>query len=486
MVHRAELSGHVAEAPDRPAPIQLADRANLSTDSPPMSDRLPPVMQPVLCWPGADAPFPPIYPGVSHPKGGAAMKPFTSGWALLLLALVLSACQALVAAGPVPRPEIAAKLPRPVPTRIPPAAPTLDESTLGWVNRMVEASMAVNEIPGFAIGIIRHGQIVYATGYGVAELGTARAMTPQTLAPAASLSTQFTAAAILQLAAQGEVNLDAPVADYLPDIVFADSRFAAVTVRHLLANNSGLPQPDSAASYDFTRRASTPDELHRYLAGRTLAAAPGARFIFSSDNGDLLSAIVTKVSGLPFEEYVAAHLLAPAGMTQSTFRLVDADASELTAAHWLNAHGAPVASRTPPDYDQLHAGATGLVTNIDDLLAWAALSLDHGRRGNRQVVPADAYAAMWTPHASFDDEFGGLFEQWGLGWALADEQGHRVAWWGGMSLGSNMMLFLAPDDDIAVVTLANATRESTGPPWYSYSVGYSILQLLLEVQVGGT
>ena len=70
--------------------------------------------------------------------------------------------------------------------------------------------------------------------------------------------------------------------------------------------------------------------------------------------------------------------------------------------------------------------------------------------------------------------------------ALADEQGHRVVWWGGLNLGSNMMLFLAPDDQIAVVALANATLESERAPWYSYSVGYSILQLLLNVQIGGT
>ena len=410
----------------------------------------------------------------------------TRTWILLLSALVLSACQAIVAAGPVPRPEIAAMLPRPVPTRIPPAAPALDESTLGWVNRMVEASMAVNEIPGFAIGIVKEGQIVYAAGYGVAERGSERAMTPQTLVPAASLSTQFTAAAILQLAMQGDVDLDAPAADYLPDVAFADPRLTAVTVRQLLANTSGLPQPDGAASYDFTRRASTPDDLHRYLAGRILAADPGTRFTFSNDNWDLLAAVVASVAEQPFEAYVAEHLLAPAGMTHSTFRLADADANQFTAAHWLNANGAPVASRTPPDYDQLHAGATGLVTSIDDLLAWAALDLDHGRRGDHQIVPAAAYTEMWAPHAQFDGELGGLFEQWGLGWALADEQGHRVVWWGGTSLGSNLMLFLAPDDEIAVVTLANATREGTGPPWYSYSVGYSILQLLLEVQVGGT
>ncbi len=411
-------------------------------------------------------------------------------WGLLLaLALAVSACQGIVAAGPLPKPDIAAALPRPVPTRTPASAPTLDESTLGWVNRMVEASMAVNEIPGFAIGIIKDGQVVYAAGYGVAEHGTDRAMTPQTLAPAASLAAPFTAAAILQLVAQGKLDLDAPVAVYLPELAAAGPRVAAITIRHLLANTSGLPQPNTAAAYDFTRRAATPADLEAYIAdvtGRTRAANPGdAPFAYSNDNWDLLAAIVARVTGEPFEEYIATNILAPAGMTHSTFRLAEADASQLSAAHWLDVRGALVASRAPPDYDQLHAGATGLVTTIDDMLLWAAIMLDHGRRDGVQIVPA-ADDQMWAPQAHFDGELGGLFEQWGLGWALADEQGHRVAWWGGRSLGSNMMLFLAPDDDLAVVTLANATREDAGPPWYSYSVGYSILQLLLEVQIGGT
>ncbi len=411
-------------------------------------------------------------------------------WSLLVLALALSGCQGIVAAGPVPQPDIAAALPRPVPTHAPPAVPTLDESTLGWVNRMIEASMEVNEIPGFAIGIVKDGRIVYSQGYGVAERGTQRPMTTQTLAPAAALSVQFTAAAILQLAAQGKIELDAPVTAYLPAVAPVDPRFAAITVRHLLANGSGLAQPDAAASYDFTRRAATLADLDAYVAGvasRPLAADPASmHFAYSNDNWDLLAAIVANVTGQPFEQYAAEMLLAPAGMGHSTFRLAEADPALLTAAHWLDARGSPVTGRAPPDYDQLHAAATGLITNVDEMLAWALLNLEQGRSNGRQVVPAAAYDSMWAPHTAFDWELGGLFQQWGLGWALADEQGHRVVWWGGLNLGSNMMLFLAPDDRIAVVALANATLESERAPWYSYSVGYSILQLLLNVQIGGT
>lgn len=377
-----------------------------------------------------------------------------------------------------------------MPAHAPPAVPTLDESTLGWVNRMIEASMAVNEIPGFAIGIVKDGRIVYAQGYGVAERDTQRPMTTQTLAPASSLSVQFTAAAILQLAAQGKINLDAPATAYLPALLPAGPRFTAITVRHLLANTSGLAQPDAAASYDFTRRAATSADLGAYVAsvaGRPFAADPaGMDFAYSNDNWDLLAAIVTKVTGQPFEEYAAEMLLAPAGMAHSTFRLAEADPALLTAVHWLDGRGRPVSSRAPPDYDQLHAAASGLITNVDDMLAWAVLNLEQGRRNGRQVVPAAAYDSLWAPQTAFDWELGGLFQQWGLGWALADEQGHRVVWWGGLNLGSNMMLFLAPDDRIAVVALANATRESERAPWYSYSVGYSILQLLLNVQIGGT
>jgi len=408
--------------------------------------------------------------------------------ALLVLAGALAACQWPHAGEPLPRPDITAALPHPTPTRV--LSPALDESTLGWVNRMIEAAMEVNEIPGFAVGIIQNGQVAYAQGYGVAERGTDRAMTSGTLAVASSLSAQFTAAAIMQLVAQDQVALDAPVTDYLPNFKVADSRYTAITVRHLLSNTSGLAPPDFANAYDYTRRTATAADLNRYIASlatRHLESAPTeADFTYSNDNWDLLAAIIEQVTDETYAAYVAEKIFEPTGMAHSTFYLNEADTARLTASHWVDAGGRPVSSRTPPDYDALHAAATGLVTNVDDLLAWAALHLDRGRRAGVQIVPAAAYDSMWAPQTVVDWELGGLFQQWGLGWALADEQGHRIAWWGGLNLGSNMMLFLAPDDDVAVVTLANATRESKWAPWYSYSVGYAILQLLLNVQIGGT
>lgn len=89
------------------------------------------------------------------------------GAALLLLAVALAGCQSIDRAGPVPRSTIVAAFPHPGgAARL--VTPALDENMLGWVNRMVEASMEVNDIPGFAIGIIRDGQVVDTKGYGVA------------------------------------------------------------------------------------------------------------------------------------------------------------------------------------------------------------------------------------------------------------------------------------------------------------------------------
>ena len=180
------------------------------------------------------------------------------------------------------------------------------------------------------------------------------------------------------------------------------------------------------------------------------------------------------------------NVIEPLGLKQTTFFLAQADHSLLMASHWLDENGKLVSSPEPPDYDQVHTAPGGIITNIDEMMKWALLNLNRGEFEGKQIVPASAYDTMWKPYTTIDWGMGGLFEQWGLGWALADEEGHPIAWWGGIDLGSNMMLFLAPEDNLAIVTVTNATKESDQLPWYSYDIGYPVLQLLLGVEPQAT
>lgn len=387
---------------------------------------------------------------------------------LALVALIFSACQ------PIARS-----------TTVAPAK--LDDATVTQIEDFVYATMSENHVPGFAIGIIKGGQVVYAKGFGVADMNSGRPMTTATLAAIASLSKQFTTAAVMQLVQQGKIKLDAKVTDYLPYFKLGDERYQKLTIRHLLSNTSGLTHPDFATAYDYTRRQTSPQALDDYvrsLANRKLEADPDARtFIYSNDNWDILADVIAKVTGQPFETYVTQNVIQPLGLKQTTFFLAQADHQQLMASHWLDKNGKLVSSPEPPDYDQVHTAPGGIVSNIDEMLIWAKLHLNQGEFQGKPIVPATAYATMWNPYTPMKWELGGLFQEWGMGWALACEQGHRVAWWGGIDLGSNAMLMLAPDDNVAVVTVTNATKETDWAPWYSYDIGYPVLQMVLGVKV---
>ena len=132
------------------------------------------------------------------------------------------------------------------------AQPTIDPALIAEIEAFVEQEMAARQIPGAALGIVKDGQVAYTKGFGEAEYGSGRAMTPQTQFALASLSKEFTAAAIMQLVDQGLIDLDAPVTDYLPYFELADERYSDLTIRHLMSNTSGMGSPDYITRYGYS------------------------------------------------------------------------------------------------------------------------------------------------------------------------------------------------------------------------------------------
>src|SRR5690606_24418424 len=144
-----------------------------------------------------------------------------SAWTSVLLAsalALLAGCQPIVA------PENQSEA----------AMSTITQEQTDAIDAVVESMMAELGVPGTALGIVQHGELVYAKGYGVTEIGTDTQVTPQTIFSTASVAKTLTAVAVIQLAEQGKIDLDAPVTTYLPNFEMADERFKEITVRHLL------------------------------------------------------------------------------------------------------------------------------------------------------------------------------------------------------------------------------------------------------------
>lgn len=184
------------------------------------------------------------------------------------------------------------------------------------------------EMPGAALTVMQDGEILLARGYGYADLETKELVQPDSLFRIASISKSITAAAVLKLVEEGQLDLDTPAFQILDDFapldgVVVDPRMNEITILHLLEHTGGW---DRNASFDpmfMTREfveamelsgpADCPTIIH-YMLGQPLDFAPGSQYAYSNFGYCVLGRVIEKVSGQTYEDYVKTQILAPIGI----------------------------------------------------------------------------------------------------------------------------------------------------------------------------
>lgn len=176
----------------------------------------------------------------------------------------------------------------------------------GPVDNAVQIVMRSQHVAGLSLGIARHGTILYERGYGERDVLRHLAARPQTVYRIGSLTKMFTARAITTLAAHHKLGLDRPAARYLPQFAWS----ASVSVRDLLEQRSGIPSyTDDPSLNPYAWYA--PSQLAGAVARAPLQFPPGSRFGYSNTNYVLLGMIAQSIEGLPFEDFLDAHVIAP-------------------------------------------------------------------------------------------------------------------------------------------------------------------------------
>jgi CubicO group peptidase (beta-lactamase class C family) len=166
-----------------------------------------------------------------------------------------------------------------------------------------------------AVLVARGDELLLHEARGMADARQALPNTPQTRHLLASVSKQFTAAAVLRLVDQGRVHLDEPVRAYLPELPAAWRR---VTVRQLLAHTSGIPNHTEGEAFEQTKtRAWTPRELLASFADKPLEFTPGTRFRYSNSGYIVAGILIETVSGLSYAQFVERELLQPLGLSDT-------------------------------------------------------------------------------------------------------------------------------------------------------------------------
>ena len=286
-------------------------------------------------------------------------------------------------------------------------------------------------------------------GYANRSLGTPLALNSRFRL--ASVSKQFTAAAILRLQDEGVLSVDDPVCKWIQPCPPA---WAPVRLHHLLEHSSGIP--DLMARPGWGVRRVTPATMVELTADSThygLQFSPGTKVRYDNAGYNLLGAVVEKASGKPLHAYLRTAFFQPLGMMDTGY---DDGASDVVMGYANLGGGGP--SPQPDANVSIIVGAGALYSTLDDLLVWQR-ALHHG-----QLLSPRSHAMMIADHAPSDtpDERGRPRRDWGFGLfsnsigqrvspAFMDRQVFHTGSWSGFR---NLVSY-QPDADVTVIVLSN-------------------------------
>ncbi len=306
------------------------------------------------------------------------------------------------------------------------------------VDAFVTAYLDRHGLPGAAVAVVKDGETVYEAGYG--EDSEGRPITQHTRLRVGSVSKSFTAFAVLRLVDQGRVDLDAPVARYLPD-----TAPEGVTVRQLLSHTSGLPNPTIVGP------ARTLEEAVAGIGDLPPAADPGTSYRYSNLNYWVAALLVERVADQDFTDHLAEEVFTPLGMDDTVATTTTRDPVDGLAPGHVTAYGGAFPAPTP---EAMNSGAGGVVSTSHDMAAWLAMQ-------QREGVGPDGRHLLSTALVEESHTAQPAAERAGLGWRHSGPQvtPARISHSGIVS-GFNSQQDLVPGSGYGVVVLLNSFTPS--------------------------
>jgi CubicO group peptidase (beta-lactamase class C family) len=305
--------------------------------------------------------------------------------------------------------------------------------------------------PGAAVIVIKEGEILYQQGYGLADRKHRTPTTPQTAFHLASAGKQFTAMAIMMFYEEGKLDYDDPIGAHLPELTGLGEE---VTLRRMLHHTSGIPgweggETDIYEALQEQVSEPTSQDLVTYLSDwseEELAYTPGDQYDYSNPGYDLLGALIERLSGQSFGDFMEEHIFSPLEM-ESTFSLPNPEKFALPnrARGYVAEDGTFTVYDTDP-LDNL-VGSGSIYSTVEDLYRY-----DQALYTN-DLVSQETLAEAFQP-AYLNDE---TEYPYGFAWELSEDesmiyQGHSGAWEGYLSY-----ILRIPEEHLSVVVLSNRT-----------------------------
>lgn len=304
----------------------------------------------------------------------------------------------------------------------------------------VAQSMADRGLFSGAVLVARGDEVLLNRAYGKASLVWDIDNQPGHRFLLASVSKQFTAAAVLRLADQGRLQLTDPLQQHLPDLPEA---WRAITVQQLLTHTSGIPNYTEADNFGVTKtQRATPLELLAPMRALPLDFAPGSKMHYSNSGYLLLGLLIEQLSGQSYADFMQAQVFNPLGMADSGMARSDMTIEHLVSGHVREGH-----TLRPANFTDLSVpyAAGALYGTTGDLLKW-----QRGLYGGQVISPA-SLQAMTTP----------AHEDHALGLVVGHRGAQPYYWHSGSIDGFSTFLQYEPQQKLSFAALAN--EQNAGP-----------------------
>jgi CubicO group peptidase (beta-lactamase class C family) len=329
----------------------------------------------------------------------------------------------------------------------------------------VFSKMSETALPSVTAVIIQDGVVKHLRAFGHRDVGSALPATPNTLYGVGSVSKSFVAVSIAKLVEEGRLEFHDPITKFLP---LKRKAFEGVEIHHLLSHTSGIPGLGYAevliysaiGKYHGSMPVSSLADMDAFLSDVDdwVESKPGEKLLYLNEGYYLLGEVVTKVSGQPFERYMAEEIFRPLRMKRTFLSKAEIDADGDRSTPYVIRDGKATASVFP--YGCGAAG--GIVSNVVDLSNYVQMFIDRGEFEGRRIASRESIEKMETSYAAWpiarygEDSYG-----YGLQ-MIPDFHGHKVMGHGGSVEVYTSDFRYASDMKAGVVVLTNGTGYHMG------------------------
>ena len=344
----------------------------------------------------------------------------------------------------------------------------MDDAVFAQLDRIIERRMAADNTPGLALALTDRERTLRVATYGFADLAARTPVTPDTLFEIGSIGKSFTSLALMREHEAGNLDLQAPVACYLPWFEVR-SAFPPITIHHLLSHTAGI-----IAGTD-----PTPSVEYQVWALRESEAAtpPGTSFHYSNIGYKALGLVLERLTGQTYGDAIRSRILTPLGMATSEPAITNAVRSRLAVGYaslYDDRPAHPSHPLVPATWLETESGDGSIASTPEDMAVYLRMLLNRGRGTQDRLVSEAGFATMTQRVIATTDDPEPLYYGYGLN--TREVEGHTYVGHPGGMVGYSAAILGDLDDGLGAIVLVNGP----GRPWANSRQALALLRTALH------